>query len=132
METLFAVLIYIAGCSGDLRSLRLKGARFVFSVWPLHVRLLHIPGRGWAALGAESAMDTQVFVLDHDPTGLREACGNHQGLCQVFGGSLEPRTQIGLLAVLSDGEAIHRADVDTGVALDTQLCAEHRLHIAVQ
>src|SRR5271166_7138381 len=30
----------------------------------------HIPGAGRTALGAEAAMQANIFVLDHDPSGL--------------------------------------------------------------
>src|SRR2546430_12458331 len=36
------------------------------------------------------------------------------------------------LAVVREGDAVHRADVHAGVAFDAQLVGEHRLHVAVQ
>ena len=33
------------------------------------VKLLHIPGCGWAALGAQSTVQADVFILDHGPPG---------------------------------------------------------------
>src|SRR5437870_5572051 len=40
--------------------------------------------------------------------------------------------EIGLVAVLGKGNAIHRADVDTGVAFDAKRWGEDRLHVAVK
>ena len=37
-----------------------------------------------------------------------------------------------LVTVVRDGQAVHRADVDTRIALDAELLGEHRLDIAVQ
>ena len=31
---------------------------------------LHVPGSGWAAFGAEAAVQADVLVLGHDPAGL--------------------------------------------------------------
>ena len=45
---------------------------------------------------------------------------------------VQPRAQIGFLAVRREGDAVHRADVDAGVALDAELRREHRLHVAIQ
>ncbi len=45
---------------------------------------------------------------------------------------LQPRAQLGFLAVLREGDAVHRADIDAGVALDAELPGEHGLHVAVQ
>ena len=42
------------------------------------------------------------------------------------------RAQVGFLAVRREADAVHRADVDAGIALDAQLGREHRLHVAVQ
>src|SRR5687767_1445183 len=36
----------------------------------LDQRLLHVPGAGRAALGAQAAVQADVLVLDHDPLGL--------------------------------------------------------------
>ena len=40
--------------------------------------------------------------------------------------------QIGFLAVHREGDAVHRADVDAGIAFDAELRREHRLHVAIE
>src|SRR5471032_1810749 len=45
-------------------------------------------------------MQADVFVLHHHPSGL------------------QPHPQIGLLAVLGKGDAVHRADIDAGIECD--------------
>ena len=81
--------------------------------------LLHVPGAGRAALGAQPAMQAHVLVLDHDAAGL-EAVGDVEVLGEVVRRRLQPRAQVGFLAVRGEGDAVHRADVDAGVALDAQ------------
>src|SRR3954462_126263 len=43
------------------------GGRFILGMRPLHERFLHVPRRGRAALGAQSAVNAEIFVLHHDP-----------------------------------------------------------------
>jgi len=81
---------------------------------------LHVPGAGRTALGAQPAVQADVLVLHHDASGL-EIVGDRRGPGGVLGGRLEARAQIGFLAVLREGDAVHRADVNAGVALDAQL-----------
>src|SRR5438067_1912990 len=83
------------------------------------------PGR--ATLGAQPAMQADVLVLDHDAAGL-QVVGDIQILGQISGGRLQPRAKIGFLAVVGEGDAVHRADVDAGIALDAQRARKHRLH----
>src|SRR6187399_1622444 len=109
-----------------------RGCRFIGGVWPLDSRLLHVPGRGRAALGAQAAVHAQVFVFDHDAAGMFQRRRYVQGLSDILRGRLEPSAQIGFLTIRRDGQAIHRADVDARVALDAQLGLEHRLHIAIE
>src|SRR5882672_2669907 len=92
--------------------------------------LLHVPGAGRAALGAQAAVQAHVLVLRHDLAGLERARD-----VNVLGGIPrrrgKARAQLRFLAVLGEGDAVHRADVDAGVALDAQPVGEHRLHVAV-
>ena len=44
----------------------------------------------------------------------------------------QPRSQIRLIAILCDRQAINRANVDAGIALDAELCRKHRLDVAVE
>jgi hypothetical protein len=50
----------------------------------------------------------------------------------LVAGAIRRRAQRALLAIGREGDAVHRADVDTGVAFDAQLRGENRLHVAVQ
>src|SRR5712691_6402629 len=92
---------------------------------------LHVPGAGRAALGAQAAVQAHVLVLRHDPAGL-EGTRNVEILGGIPRRRREPAAQLGFLAVLGEGDAVHRADVHAGVAFDAQLVGEHRLHVAVQ
>ena len=76
-------------------------------------------------------MQTDVFVLDHDPACL-QAAGNIQILLTVVGWGGELLSKRFFFHVFSEGDAVHRTDVDTCVALDAELVGEHGLHIAVQ
>src|SRR5580704_13011594 len=118
--------------SGDLGLLRLDGDGLTLRVRPVERGLLHVPRRGRAALGAQAAVHAQVLVLHHHAPGLRQAGRHVQELGEVLRRGLETRAQVGLGTVVSNGEAVDRADVDAGVALDAQLRAEHGLHVAVE
>ena len=69
--------------------------------------------------------------FDHDAPGL-EIVRDIEILREVVCRRRQALTQIRLLAVLREGDAIHRADVDAGVAFDAERRGEHRLHVAVQ
>src|SRR3954470_16834542 len=97
----------------------------------LDERLLHVPGAGGAALGAQAAVQAYVLVLHHDPLGLQWT-RNVEILRQVAGRRIQLSTQRLLFVILGEGDAIHRADVDAGVALDAEAIGEYRLHVAVQ
>src|SRR5215475_13754135 len=64
------------GGSGDLGFPGLEAHGFVARLRPVQLRLLHVPGGGRAALGAQAAVHAQVLVLDHHAPGLRQA-GRH-------------------------------------------------------
>src|ERR1700686_1544509 len=96
------------------------------------LEFLHVPRGGWAPLGAEAAGDAETLVLDHDAPGLGQRRGYVQRLVEVPGGCHQSRAQIGLVTVLGDGQALHRADVDARVALDTERCREDGLNVAVE
>src|SRR5271169_22953 len=70
--------------SGNLRLARLEGGGFIYRVRPEDLRLLHVPGSGRAALGAQPAVHAQVLVLDHHAAGLRQAGRDVQRLRQVL------------------------------------------------
>ena len=47
-------------------------------------------------------------------------------------GALSCVAQPGFVVVTGKADAIHRADVDAGIALDADVFGEHGLHIAIQ
>src|SRR4051812_19629674 len=85
--------------------------------------LLQVPGAGGAALGAQAAVQAGVFVLHHHAHGLQRA-RDVEVLRRVLRRGAQPRAQVGLVAVLRERDAVHRADVDAGVALDAQAVGE--------
>ena len=77
---------------------------------------MHVPGCGGAALGAQAAMDADVLVLHHHPPGLLQRSGNKKrrsGLSRR-----QKATQLGLVPIPSDAKAVHRANIEAGVALN--------------
>ena len=92
---------------------------------------LHVPGAGRTAFGAQPAMQAHILVLHHDAAGLQPVL-HIEVLRQVDGRRLEPLAQIRFLAVRREGDAVHRADIDAGIAFDAELRGEHRLHVAIQ
>src|SRR5690349_3829815 len=91
--------------------------------WPgvgyVEKELAHVPGTGRAALGTEPAMQADILVLDHDPPGLQRVA-DVEILPGIGGGSVKPGAQFLFRSVLGEGDAVHRADIDAGVALDAQ------------
>src|SRR4051812_21473143 len=81
--------------------------------------LLHVPGARRAALGAQPAVQAHVLVLHHHAPGL-QLPRHVQVLRQVLRRRVQPRAQVRLLAVGRERDAVHRADIDAGVALDAQ------------
>src|SRR6202140_5024316 len=96
------------------------------------LEFLHVPRGGRAPLGAEAAVDAEILVLDHHAPGLGQRRGHVQGLVKVPGRRHQSHTEIGLVTVLGDGQALHRAYVDARVALDTERCREDGLDVAVE
>src|SRR2546421_10498620 len=93
---------------------------------------LHIPGAGRAAFGAQSTMQAKVFVLGHDASGLQRL-GDIEILRIGMGGRRgQPPAQLGFRAVLREGDAVHRTDIDASIALDAFGPFEDGLHVAVQ
>ena len=89
-----------------------------------------------AAVGQRSAHSPQCTHRSSSFTMTRAVCGNAaetmQRLGEILRGRLQARAQVCLVTIARDGQAIDRTDVDTGIALDAQLRAEHRLHVAVE
>ena len=93
--------------------------------------LAHVPCAGRTALGAQAAMQADILVLDHDAPGLQRVA-DIKVLLEIGCRRAEPGAQLCFLAVLGEGDAVHRADIDAGVALDAQLAGEYRLNVAIQ
>ena len=107
-------------------------ATCVLRVRDIEKEALHVPGAGRAALGAQAAVKADILVLHHHPAGLQLARD-----VQLLRHVRAPAPSAARAASASspfagEGDAIHRADVDAGVAFDAQLVGEHRLHVAVQ
>src|SRR3989441_2423926 len=100
-------------------------------VGQIEQELLHVPGAGRATLGAQPAMQAHVLVLGHDAAGAQRS-GHVDVLLEVVRRRAQPLPQLRFVAVVGERDAVHRADVHAGVALDAQLVGEHRLHVAVQ
>ncbi len=88
----------------------------------LEQEFLHVPGAGRAALGAQSAVQADVLVLGHDPPGAGAAARRRVPAVRLSGGGVEPLAQVVLRPVPGEGDAVDRADVDAGVALDARAC----------
>src|SRR5688572_8397239 len=127
----------------SLTALRVFSSSIVLSGFPLGLaaararvrdveqEFLHVPRAGRAALGAETAVQAHVLVLHHDAPGL-ERVGDVEVLVGVERWRRQPRAQLGFFPVLRERDAVHRADIDAGVAFDAELWRENRLHVAVQ
>src|SRR5262252_9078484 len=76
-------------------------------------------------------MQANIFVLDHDAPGLQRIT-DVEVLFTIERWSHQAVTQLRFAAIFGEGDTIHRADIDAGVAFDTQLPREHRLDIAIE
>src|SRR5690606_30756033 len=92
----------------------------------------HVPGGRGAALRAEAAVEAEILVLEHEPGRLREGPRGEQGLVGVERRNGETQTDLIVLAVGRDREAVHRTDVHARVTLDAELVGEVRLDVAVE
>src|SRR5262249_45440264 len=91
----------------------------------------HVPRPGGTPLCAQSAMQTDVLVLGHDAAGL-EAVRDIDVLGEIFSWSLELGAQFSFGGVGRKGDAVHRADVDAGVAFNAQRGGKYGLDVAVE
>src|SRR5450755_819527 len=110
---------------------RRAGAAPVVRVPQVEVELLRVPCPCRTALRAESAVQANVLVLGHDAPGF-EPVGDVEILRQIARWSIQSRSEVGLVAIRRERDAIHRTDVDARVALDAQLRRKYCLHIAVE
>ena len=58
--------------------------------------------------------------------------GDEQGLVMLEHRCFEPPDQVILIAVRGHGQALCRADIETGIALDAKRVRKSRLDIAIQ
>src|SRR4029079_15342273 len=93
-------LIFSDILSSALAQLRRIRGGFVRGMRPLDGGLLHVPRRRGAAFGAQAAMHAQVLVFDHDPGRVFQRRRYVQGLSAILRRRLEPRAQLGFLAVV--------------------------------
>ena len=95
--------------------------------------LLHVrpPSRQRSAQSPPSARRGPRPSPLTQPVCLR-APDTYSGSCGFAHWRLQALREFVLVAVRGDGQAVGRADVDAGVALDAELRVEHRLHVAVE
>ena len=98
----------------------------------LEQRFLHVPGRRGTALGAQAAMNTKVFILDHDPRCLFQRTRYKQGLIGILPGRPELAEQIIPLGVGGNRQALRGTDVQASVAFDAKIIGKNRLDITVK
>src|SRR5262249_17610953 len=87
------------------------------SLCHIEKELLHVPGAGRTALGAKTAVQADILVLDHDPPGLQRIT-DIEILSEIGCRSAKTGAQLRFLAILGKGDAVQRADVDAGIAFD--------------
>ena len=90
-----------------------------------------------AAVGQRSAHRPQCTQRSSSLTMTRPVCLQRRrrrtAPARMFGAGAFSRVRSSAsVAVRRDGEAVDRADVDAGVALDAELVGEHGLHVAVE
>ena len=90
----------------------------------LQHELAHVPGVGRTAFRAQSAVQTHVLVLGHDPAGLFERSRHKQRLLEISRWRIESAADERFVAVGRNREAVDRTDIDAGVALDAQRLAK--------
>src|SRR5262249_6435457 len=98
--------------------LRFRSAFFT-RVSHINKVFLHVPGTGRAALCAQAAVQAHVLVLHHDAPGF-EIVGDVEILRRVARRCLEALAEIRFLTIPGECDAIHRIDVNAGIALDAE------------
>src|SRR6266508_3687978 len=98
----------------------------------LQYELPNVPRIGRTPLGAETAVHTHVFILDHHAAGLLEPSGNEERLIRSDARRGQPLLQLSFLAIRRNRQAVSRTDIDARVALDTQGIGEVHLNVAVE
>jgi hypothetical protein len=86
---------------------------------------------GWAAFGAETAMQAEILVLGHHATGL-DRLQDIDRLRKIERGHYQRSPQLDVRRVEDKRNAIDRAHVDAGVALDAQRRGKDGLDVAIE
>ena len=110
---------------------RAAAAAFRGPAWVICLQdLLHVPGAG----GQRSAHRPQCRQTSSSFTITRWSSGRgpYRSWARFRAGAFWRWRSSASLAVGGEADAVHRADVHAGVALDAQAVAEHGLHVAVQ
>src|SRR6266700_3425753 len=76
-------------------------------------------------------MQANILVFDHDPSGLQRI-PDVEILAQIGCRSAKTIAQLLVRAILCKGDAVHRTDVDAGVAFDAERTGEDGLDIAIE
>ena len=77
-------------------------------------------------------MNAEVLVLYHHARGVLQRRGDVKRLVRMLPRRLEPSRKLRFLAVLRNGQAVGRADVDAGITFDAEFCLEDGLHVAIE
>ena len=93
---------------------------------------MHVPGSGRTSFRTQAAMDAEVFIFDHDAPCLWQVFRNIKILLEVFGRGRQSRSEVSFVSVGGDRQAIYGTYVNTSVAVDTKICREYSLDIAIE
>ena len=96
----------------------------------MYHRLLHVPGVCGTPFCAESTVKTDIFVFNHDSARF-EMSRHIKILLEICCGSHEGGAHRIFLGIVDEANAVHRAYIHTGIALDAKLVRENGLHIAI-
>src|SRR5437016_8692119 len=100
-------------------------------VWNQQLELTHVPRGCRTPLGAETTVETHVFIFDHYPFRLGQRARREEVLRRIHRGCGQMRPKIEIIRVVGcDRQAVHRTYVDARVALDAEVRAEVRLDVA--
>ena len=77
-------------------------------------------------------MHAKIFIFNHYAAGLWQTLGDKNCLILVLGRGSEPLPQFCLFTIFGNRKAENRANVNTGIALDTKFLIEDCLYVAVK
>ena len=96
----------------------------------MYHRLLHVPRVGGTPFCAQSTVKTDVFIFNHDTAGF-EMSRHIEILLEICCGGHERWSHRTFFGIVGKANAVHRAYIHTGIALDAKLVRENGLHIAI-